>query len=165
MISSRIFADTARRATVVTCQPASAGGTSCAEGIIKAFGLKAWRRPLEPAEVADLVVRYKAGADARARSPRSGAAGGVRTMLGFTPIDLSHRIRPGRDHGPRAQRYEAGIAPFLPHVELDARLDELVRGAGQLHAIDFLRETIRTLQSVPPAAVSNVESGVELHMR
>lgn len=60
VLADDLFADPARRATVVTCQPAAPGDTACADGIVKAFGLRAWRRPLEAAEVADLVSRYQA---------------------------------------------------------------------------------------------------------
>jgi len=59
-LADELFADAARSAPVVTCQPASIGDTTCAESIIKSFGLKAFRRPLETAEVADFVVRYQA---------------------------------------------------------------------------------------------------------
>jgi hypothetical protein len=59
-LADDLFADAARRATVVTCEPAAPSDTSCAEGIIKTFGLKAWRRPLEVPELADLLVRYQA---------------------------------------------------------------------------------------------------------
>lgn len=59
-LADELFQDAARRATIVTCQPAAAGDTACASSIISAFGLKAWRRPLEVGETADLVVRYQA---------------------------------------------------------------------------------------------------------
>ncbi len=58
-LATELFGDATRRAAFVTCQPAAAGDTACAEGIIKTFGLRAFRRPLEQAEVADLLVRYK----------------------------------------------------------------------------------------------------------
>lgn len=59
-LAQDLFSDATRRAAIVTCQPAAAGDTACASSIIGAFGLKAWRRPLEVNEVADLVVRYQA---------------------------------------------------------------------------------------------------------
>jgi Protein of unknown function (DUF1592)/Protein of unknown function (DUF1588)/Protein of unknown function (DUF1595)/Protein of unknown function (DUF1585)/Protein of unknown function (DUF1587) len=59
-LADDLFTDAARRSAVVTCQPAAAGNTTCAESIIKSFGLRAFRRPLEAPEVADLVVRYQA---------------------------------------------------------------------------------------------------------
>jgi hypothetical protein len=59
-LADDLFADAARRSAVVTCQPAATGDTACAESIIKSFGLRAFRRPLEAPEVADFVVRYQA---------------------------------------------------------------------------------------------------------
>ena len=58
-LASEAFADPARRASIVTCQPAAASDTSCATSVIQAFGLRAFRRPLDVAETADLVVRYQ----------------------------------------------------------------------------------------------------------
>jgi hypothetical protein len=58
-LAADLFGDPTRRAAIVSCQPATALDTTCAESIIKSFGAKAFRRPLEPAEVADLVVRYQ----------------------------------------------------------------------------------------------------------
>jgi len=59
-LAQETLADPTRRAAIVTCQPAGAGDTTCAESIIKAFGTRAFRRPLDTAEVADFVVRYQA---------------------------------------------------------------------------------------------------------
>jgi len=60
-LAAELFGDATRRASLVTCQPATPTDITCAEGIIKTFGLKAFRRPLLPAELADFVVRYQAG--------------------------------------------------------------------------------------------------------
>jgi Protein of unknown function (DUF1592)/Protein of unknown function (DUF1588)/Protein of unknown function (DUF1595)/Protein of unknown function (DUF1587)/Protein of unknown function (DUF1585) len=59
-LAQETMADPTRRAAIVTCQQPSAGDTTCAESIIKTFGARAFRRPLETTEVADLVVRYQA---------------------------------------------------------------------------------------------------------
>lgn len=59
-LADDLFADAARRATIVTCEPAAPNATICAENIIKSFGSRAWRRPLDVTEVADLLVRYQA---------------------------------------------------------------------------------------------------------
>ena len=58
-LAADVFGDPARRAGIVTCEPAAAGDTACAESIIKTFGARAFRRPLEATEVADFVVRYQ----------------------------------------------------------------------------------------------------------
>ena len=59
-LADELFADVARRGAIVSCQPASPTDTGCAESIIKSFGARAFRRALEPAEVADFLVRYQA---------------------------------------------------------------------------------------------------------
>ncbi|MEA2697148.1 MAG: hypothetical protein QOI66_1419, partial [Myxococcales bacterium] len=53
------FASDALRGRIVTCQSASPSDTACAESIIKAFGLRAFRRPLETAETAEFVSQYQ----------------------------------------------------------------------------------------------------------
>lgn len=58
-LAAEAFADPTRRANIVTCQPAAGGDTACAASVIQAFGLRAFRRPLDSAETADLVVRYQ----------------------------------------------------------------------------------------------------------
>jgi hypothetical protein len=50
------FASQTLRARIQTCVPASATDDACARDIVSAFGLRAWRRPLTPAEVSDLVA-------------------------------------------------------------------------------------------------------------
>ncbi len=57
-LAADLMLDPARRASVVTCEPVAAGDTTCAQSIIEKFGLRAFRRPLEPNEVADFVLRY-----------------------------------------------------------------------------------------------------------
>jgi len=58
-LSADAFANPALRARVVTCQPASPADTACARQIIASFGLKAYRRPLDDQESADLLSRYE----------------------------------------------------------------------------------------------------------
>lgn len=43
-----------RRAAIVSCEPAGAVDPACAREVIAAFGRRAWRRPLEEVEVAQL---------------------------------------------------------------------------------------------------------------
>jgi hypothetical protein len=49
-----VWSDDALKARIVTCAPDAAG--ACARGIIAAFGLRAWRRPLTDAEVTSLAT-------------------------------------------------------------------------------------------------------------
>jgi hypothetical protein len=48
------------RARIVTCAPANANDDGCAFDIVRAFGLRAWRRPLSNQEIADLVDLVRA---------------------------------------------------------------------------------------------------------
>jgi hypothetical protein len=50
------FASDALRARILTCVPASATDDACARDIVRAFGLRAWRRPLSAAELTDLAA-------------------------------------------------------------------------------------------------------------
>jgi hypothetical protein len=49
-----VWSDATLKARIVTCAPDAAG--KCARGIVAAFGLRAWRRPLTDAEVNSLVT-------------------------------------------------------------------------------------------------------------
>jgi Protein of unknown function (DUF1588)/Protein of unknown function (DUF1592)/Protein of unknown function (DUF1595)/Protein of unknown function (DUF1585)/Protein of unknown function (DUF1587) len=55
-ISKAVFADTARRQTVVGCTPATPLDDACLAQFINQFGLRAWRRPVS----ADELTRYQA---------------------------------------------------------------------------------------------------------
>jgi hypothetical protein len=59
-IVGRAFSSDPLRARVVTCAPASAADDTCATAIVRAFGLRAWRRPLTDDEVAGLVAVVRA---------------------------------------------------------------------------------------------------------
>ena len=54
-IVAEVVASKTLSARVVTCAPAAPIDAVCAGSIVRAFGLRAWRRPLTDAEVADLV--------------------------------------------------------------------------------------------------------------
>jgi hypothetical protein len=56
-VSADIFTQQALRERVVTCAPET--GTACAETVIRDFGLRAFRRPLTPAESTRLLTSYE----------------------------------------------------------------------------------------------------------
>ncbi len=74
------FADATLRARVVTCAPASPTDDACTAKILRAFGLRAWRRPLTDDEVADLTSVVRADLATGDDFP-SAIAEGVSTML------------------------------------------------------------------------------------
>ncbi|HVY32308.1 MAG TPA: DUF1592 domain-containing protein [Polyangiaceae bacterium] len=53
-----VFENPALKAKVVSCVPASAGDTACAQTIIQNLGRSAFRRPLEQTELTQLTARY-----------------------------------------------------------------------------------------------------------
>jgi hypothetical protein len=53
-LAEQVFADPALRARILTCTPASSADLACTESIVRAFGKRAWRRPLADTEVQDL---------------------------------------------------------------------------------------------------------------
>jgi hypothetical protein len=55
-VSADVFAKPALRDRIVTCVPDA--GTACAETVIRDFGLRAFRRPLTPAESTRLLAKY-----------------------------------------------------------------------------------------------------------
>jgi hypothetical protein len=59
-----VFVSSDLRARILTCTPAAPTDDGCARDIVRAFGLRAWRRPLTDAEVADLVALVRADLDA-----------------------------------------------------------------------------------------------------
>jgi hypothetical protein len=59
-----VLASDAPAQRLLPCRPAVASDDTCARSIVRAFGLRAWRRPLTDAEVADLVALVRADLDA-----------------------------------------------------------------------------------------------------
>jgi hypothetical protein len=54
-VSARLMADTARRNALVGCTPSGAGDTACLTQFVRAFGRRAFRRPLTDEEVSGYV--------------------------------------------------------------------------------------------------------------
>lgn len=57
-LAADAFANPAQRAMILTCEPASDADTACVRSIISGFGLRAFRRPLETAEVDRYAQKY-----------------------------------------------------------------------------------------------------------
>jgi len=81
-----VFKNPALKAKVVTCTPASASDTACAQTIIKAFGRLAFRRPIEATELTQLTARYTEALTTLGKD-HEGAIGHVlRIMLTSAPF-------------------------------------------------------------------------------
>jgi hypothetical protein len=60
LLAETAFADPETRARIVTCAPANPDDGACTGRIVRALGLRAWRRPLAEDEVAGLVALVRA---------------------------------------------------------------------------------------------------------
>jgi hypothetical protein len=60
-LSATVFADATLRSRVVSCDPVT--DAACPRSAIEAFGRRAFRRPLEPSEVEELLLRYQQALD------------------------------------------------------------------------------------------------------
>jgi hypothetical protein len=59
-----VFSDNTKRTALLGCTPSGAADDACIKGFVQSFGLRAWRRPLEAAEVERVVaVATKAATD------------------------------------------------------------------------------------------------------
>jgi hypothetical protein len=62
-VASQAFGTPERRARLVSCTPAGAWDEACARTFISGFGLRAWRRPLLPEEIAAYLGIAKQGSE------------------------------------------------------------------------------------------------------
>lgn len=105
-----------RLAELLPCDPARIGERECATAFIDTFGMRAWRRPLTPDELAALAGVYDAGAEV------DGFAGGVSLVLEamLQSPNFLYRVEVGTPHPERADLVE------LTQYELASRLSYLL---------------------------------------
>jgi hypothetical protein len=63
-LTEEVFASETLRPRILSCTPASPSSDGCTSDTVRAFGRRAWRRPLTDAEVAGLVALVRADLDA-----------------------------------------------------------------------------------------------------
>jgi Protein of unknown function (DUF1592)/Protein of unknown function (DUF1588)/Protein of unknown function (DUF1595)/Protein of unknown function (DUF1585)/Protein of unknown function (DUF1587) len=80
-LAQQAFASDITRARIVTCAPASPTDDACTRAILRAFGLRAWRRPLSESELDALVAVVRADQTAGETSFPSAVEEGVIAML------------------------------------------------------------------------------------
>lgn len=85
-LADDVFANPALKAKVVTCTPAAAGDTACADTIIKTFGRLAWRRPLEATEAQQLLARYSEALTTLGKDHEGAISHVLRIMLTSAPF-------------------------------------------------------------------------------
>jgi Protein of unknown function (DUF1592)/Protein of unknown function (DUF1588)/Protein of unknown function (DUF1587)/Protein of unknown function (DUF1595)/Protein of unknown function (DUF1585) len=111
----QVFADNGLRARIMICTPASPSDTSCAATIIGAFGLRAWRRPLQQAEITRLT---QLASDAIAAGEDFG--GGIKQVTKTMLSSLPFLYRVEMDPNPSSSQAHA-----LDPYELASRLSYL----------------------------------------
>jgi hypothetical protein len=85
-LADDVFQNAALKAKILTCTPAAAGDTACADTIIKAFGRQAFRRPLETTEVQQLTARYTEAITTLGKDHEGAVAHVVRILLTSAPF-------------------------------------------------------------------------------
>ncbi|WP_438031599.1 DUF1592 domain-containing protein [Sorangium sp. So ce204] len=98
------FSDEAQRAKILVCDPAEGAGAddACAREIIERFGLRAFRRPLEAAEVDRYAAQYDDARTTLEMSPVEAVQHVVRTVLTSPHFLLRIELGPDSARSPGA---------------------------------------------------------------
>ncbi len=145
-----VFADPARWAQFVGCTPTGEQSDPCVRGFLQALGLRAWRRPLEAAEI-DRLAAVSALASTELESPDEGARWA--TVALFTSPNFLYRPELGAPRGDGSLRFTsyeiASRLAFLLWNSLpdQALLDEAAKG-GFVTA-DAIRSAATRLLDTP----------------
>src|SRR5439155_7333109 len=135
---------------LIPCKPASAADVKCRDKFVRAFGLRAFRRPLRNAEL----QRYTAAFTAQARASGKfldGAAAVVEAML-QSPKFLFHV-----EAGPDGRSVDYAIASRLSYFLWDTMPDKvLLEGAarGELRTAEGRERAARRMLASPLAGQS-----------
>ncbi|WP_437874320.1 DUF1592 domain-containing protein [Sorangium sp. So ce513] len=160
-----VFDDPARRSELIGCTPSGAENDACVRGFIEALGRRAWRRPLEAAEL-DQIAAVATTAATELGSAVEGARWA--TVALFTSPNFLYRPElgaPSADGSLRLTGYEMAsrlaflVWNSLPDQEL---LDQAAR--GELDTVEGVRAAaIRLLEA--PAGREAVGAFAEEYMR
>ncbi|MGE3340255.1 MAG: DUF1592 domain-containing protein [Alphaproteobacteria bacterium] len=147
--------DTPSRRAVFTCRPATAAGeTACATQILSRLARRAYRRPVTPADVTDLLAFYDAG------RKEGGFEHGIEIAIRRMLVSTSFLFR--RESDPAT--VTAGAAYRISDLELASRLsfflwstvpdDQLLDAAagGRLSRPAVLRQQVRRMLADPKAS-------------
>lgn len=118
-IAKAVFSDSALRQTIVGCAPSTPLDDACLSQYLTSFGLRAWRRPLEPSEL----ERYKALATSVGLGEPWLALEHVTAAILQSPYFL-YRVELGE-----ADPEKPGWYRYLGH-EMAARLSFLLRNSS-----------------------------------
>jgi len=148
-----VFDDAAKRSAFLGCTPGNTSPDACTKGVIETLGKKAWRRPLEAAEV-DQLMTVASTASTELGSGVEGARWA--TVALFTSPSFLYRPElgaPGANGALRFTGYEtAGRLAFLIWNSLPDKqlLDDAASGA--LATVDGIRAAVTRMLDAPNGA-------------
>lgn len=116
-LAADAFKNDAQRAKILICEPKSATDVDCPRQIIESFGLRAWRRPLEAAELDRYANVYTEAKATLGMSHIEAAQHTVRTLL--TSPNFLFRIELDKDP-------ESKLPRALKGYELASRLSYML---------------------------------------
>jgi hypothetical protein len=160
-----VWTDATKRGQFIGCTPTGQSNDSCVRGFIQKLGLRAWRRPLETAEL-DRFVALAASASTTLGSPTEGARWA--TVALFTSPSFLYRPELGAASstgGPRLSGYE--IASRLSFLIWNSLPDQMLMDqatSGMLGTADGVR-TAATRMLSASAGRESVGGFAEEYMR
>lgn len=148
--ASAVFDDPARRDALIGCTPAAGAADACTRGFIQTLGRRAWRRPLESAEVDGLVALAT-----NAATELGSAIEGLRwaTVALFTSPSFLYRAElgaPSADGSLRFTGYEMAsrLAFLIWNGPPDGMLLDQAE-SGMLESADGIRAAAERLLDAP----------------
>lgn len=144
-----VFTDATRRGAFLGCTPTGMANDACMRGVIESKGRRAWRRPLETAEV-DRLVGIATSASTALGSPVEGARWATVALLESPSFLYRPEIGAVANGVQRLTPYEtAGRLAFLAWNSLpdDALLD--LAASGGLSSAAAIREAAQRLLDSP----------------
>ena len=160
----RVLDDAAVATEVLgSCAATSTIDVACAETIIGNFGLKAYRRPLTPDEVASYLASYD--------DSGGGVMGLKRVLVRFLlNPSLTYHVELGQtgETGTRVRLTDYEIASRVSYGTIGTMPDaELLRaaGAGELQTLDNVRIQVRRLVASDPRAKSQIDEFFRVYLQ
>ncbi len=160
-----VFSDTTKRGTFLGCTPSGQAGDTCVRGYVQKLGLRAWRRPLERAEL-DRFVSLAASASTTLGSAVEGARWA--TVALFESPNFIYRPElgaPAANGALRLSGYEmAGRLSFLIWNSLPDQMLMDQASSGMLGTADGIRTAV-TRMLTATAGRESVGAFAEEYMR
>ncbi len=152
-VVDEVWKDAAKRAQLIGCTPGNAAADACTRSFIETMGRRAWRRPLEADEIAQLV-----GVASTATTELGSGLEGVRwaTVAMFISPSFLYRPELGAADAAGKLRYSsyeaAGRLSFLIWNSLPDQQLLDAAAAGELSTAEGLRAAVNRLLDAPSGA-------------